>query len=547
MTQHADIVYQNGAIYTVDANRSWAEAVAVKNGRFLHVGSNQSVQPHIGPNTRLLNLGGKMVLPGIHDMHIHGAEGAINTLYSCQFPLTATIDEIVDAVANFAAQPSNREWIVGQAWSMNLAPHVHKSLIDAVVPNRPVFLWDASHHNAWVNSKALALGNIDANTPNPDGGEIVRDAAGEPTGLLLENAATNLCKIVPDLPILHYQEALRWLAKMLHPYGITSIKEAAVNRRIMEAYKALDDANDLALRVGTHFLWLTPFIYDADDLEQLLADRHQFVGQRVSVDFLKLFLDGVPVTKTAAMLDSYVGDDPAVHDPYGNLLVNPETLKDVLVRFDKEGLIIKMHATGDAALRVALDAIETARQANGDSGLGHEIAHPQAVHPDDLPRFSQLGVVPDLCPILWRMSANHELLKVPVLGRERAESHWPIRDFVELGTKPIAGSDWPAMVPDANPWPGIEAMITRQDPTGQFPGTLGKNQEIDLATALEIYTINGAAALRHANLTGSIEVGKYADMIVLDRNLFAIPPTEIGTTQVELTVLEGEVVFERNA
>lgn len=544
MSQHADVVFCSGAIYTMDKERSWAEAVAVKNGRFLHVGTNQTVQAYIGPQTTVVNLDGKMAMPGIHDMHIHGAEGAINTLYSCQFPMTATVDEIVATVASFAKQPSHRDWIIGQAWAMNIVSHIHKSLLDAVVADRPVFLWDASHHNAWVNSKALELGGIDASTPNPNGGEIVRDTEGEPTGLLLENAATELHKIVPDHPHDLYQEALRWLAQMLNQLGVTSIKEAAVHRRMMEAYKALDDDNALNLRVGTHFLWLTPFIYDPTDLEALLADRHQFAGKRVSVDFLKLFLDGVPVTKTAAMLDPYVGDDPSTHDPHAMLLVAPKTLMDVLVRFDKEGLLVKMHATGDAALRVALDAIEAARQANGYSGPGHEIAHPQAVHPNDLPRFNQLQAVPDLCPILWRMSANHERLKVPVLGRVRAESHWPIRSYVESGAKPIAGSDWPAMVPDANPWPGIEAMITRQDPTGQFPGTLGENQEIDLATALEIYTINGAHALRHANLTGSIEVDKYADMIVLDRNLFAIPPTEIGGTKVLLTLLEGKVVYQ---
>ena len=543
MSVFADTIYHNGAIYTVDASRSWAEAVAIRDGKFIYVGSNQGVQSFRGPATEVVALGGKMAMPGLHDMHIHGVEGALKTLFECHLPYTASAQEIVQLVASYASTNHEREWIVGGAWVMQISADIHKSLLDAIVPERPVFLWDASHHNAWVNSKALELAGITCDTPDPAGGQFVRDEEGEISGLLLEHAATQLYRIIPPLPQEAYMEGIYWLAKMLNGLGVTSIKEAAANRQMLAAYKALDEAQALNLRVGTHLLWLTPFIYDPADMEALVRERQQYAGERVKVDFLKLFLDGVPVAKTAAMLEPYVGDDPASHDPYAMLLVDRETLQEVLIRFDGEGFTVKMHATGDASLRAALDAIEAARKANGYSGLGHEIAHAQTIHPDDLPRFKALEAVPDFCPILWHPSPNHELLKVPLLGRERAEASWPIRSLRDSGARAIAGTDWPAMVPNANNWPGIEAMITRQDPSGQTPGVLGNNQAIDLATALDIYTINGAHAARHAHLTGSIEVGKYADMIVLDRHLFEIPATEIGKTKVLLTILEGNVVF----
>jgi len=319
-----------------------------------------------------------------------------------------------------------------------------------------------------------------------------------------------------------------WLADMLNRLGVTSIKEAAVNRPMMRAYKAVNDAGKLNLRVGCHFLWITPFVYDAADLESLLNDRHQYAGERVKVN----------------LLDPYTGDDPATHDPYGLLLVDREYLNEALITLDGAGMLVKMHATGDASLRAGLNAIAAARESNGDSGLAHEIAHPQNVHPDDLPRFAELGAVPDLCPILWHPSLNKEQSVIPVVGEERVQRSWPIASYHRSGARMIAGTDWPAMVPSANNWPGIQTMITRADPTGLVAGMLGENEAIDLATALRIYTINGAHAACHADVCGSIEVGKYADMIVLDRNLFETPSEQLGTTQVLQTVLEGTIIWD---
>ncbi len=543
----ADAIFVNGTIYTVNRAQPWAEAIAVRDGKIVCVGSNDNAHDFAGPHTKINDLNGRFVMPGLHDMHIHGVLGALSALFECQFPMTATADEAVAAVAQFTAENPAEEYIVGGAWLMNIIHDIDKSKLDGVCADRPVFLWDAAHHNGWCNSRMLELAGINPSTPNPPGGEIVRNEAGEATGVLLETAANQVAAFIPDRTPDEYQQAITWLGKTLNSYGVTSIKEAAVNRSMAQAYKKADQNGTLNLRTGLHFLWITPFVYDAADLEPLVNERHIFAGERVKVDFLKLFLDGVPVARTACMLDPYVGDDAATHDPYAQILVDPEILKDVLVRFDHEGLIVKMHATGDASLRAALDAIEAARIANGDSGLGHEIAHPQNAHPADLPRFAQLGAVADLCPKLWHPSLNKENSLIKAVSREKIDSSWPMGSYHRSGATMIAGTDWPAMAPTPSNWVGIQTMITREDPTGQVPGKLGENQELDLETVLEIYTLNGAKAARHEAVCGSLEVGKYADMIVLDRNLFKISADQIGETQVLQTILEGQTVYQRES
>ncbi len=535
----ADSVFRNGRIYTVDSAHSWAEAVAIKDGRFCYVGTSDAVAAFIGDSTQVIDLHGRMAMPGLHDMHIHGVQGALRVLFQCNFPFTASVTEIATAVADFAKERPDEDWIVGGAWLMNIAPEIHKSVLDAACPDRPVFLWDASHHNGWLNSAALALSDLD-----PTNEDVVRDANGAPTGLLLEGAATEAWRSVPDRSPADYQAAVTWLAQTLNQLGVTSIKEPAVDRAIAQAYKSLNDAGALNLRTGLHFLWETPFIYDADDMQPLVNDRQQYAGERVKVDFLKLFLDGVPVARTAAMLDPYIGDDPETHDPNALLLVDPETLKEILIRFDALGMTVKMHATGDASMRAALDAIEAARQANGDSGLGHEIAHPQHIASEDIPRVAALGVVPDLCPKLWHLDLNKVNAVTQALGAQRVHESWPLGDYHRTGAMMIAGTDWPAMAPTPSNWLGLQTLITREDPTGAVQGKLGENQELDLVTVIEIYTRNGAVAAGHAEDCGTIEVGKWADMIVLDRNLFEIPVTEIGATQVLRTVLEGETVWQ---
>jgi hypothetical protein len=273
-----------------------------------------------------------------------------------------------------------------------------------------------------------------------------------------------------------------------------------------------------------------------------LKARQQFRSQHINPDFVKIFVDGSAGARKAAFLEPY-RDDPQHEAGYkGEFLVAPEKLKEYLILLDREGVSVKMHCGGDAAVRAALDAIEAARLANGDSGIPHEVSHPNLVHADDIPRFALLNAVPDLTPVTWYPNPILELL-ARALGEERVQQMWQIRTFVESGAVAVYGSDWPAITPNTSPWRAMEAMITRRDPDVDSGEEFVPDQAIDLATAIRIFTRNGAYAMRHDDRVGSIEVNKSADMIVLEDNLFEIPADRIGDTRVALTLLNGDVVY----
>ena len=297
------------------------------------------------------------------------------------------------------------------------------------------------------------------------------------------------------------------------------------------------------MKVKASLGWKMSWIDSAEQERKNIEQRADFRTDRLDPNFIKIMLDGTPPTRTAGMLEPYVADEAHGADFLGELIHAPEQLAEDLIYLDGLGLTVKIHATGDRAVRVSLDAFAAARAANGDSGLLHEVSHAELIHPDDRPRFKALNVIAELCPILWYPTPLVEWMAT-VIGEDRANQFWPIKSMQELGAHQIYGSDWPSVVPDPNPWPGIEAMVTRRDPYGVRPGALWPEQAIDLATALRIFTINGAVAGKQAERTGSIEVGKAADFIVLDRNLFAIPVEDIGDTQVLLTVLDGVPVYQ---
>ncbi|MBT5220743.1 MAG: amidohydrolase family protein, partial [Woeseia sp.] len=259
--------------------------------------------------------------------------------------------------------------------------------------------------------------------------------------------------------------------------------------------------------------------------------------------FAKIMLDGVPMTRTSAMLDPYAPNEAFGSDHRGDMMFEQTELNEDVAYLDAQGLTVKIHATGDRAARAALDAFAYAREQNGNSNQVHELSHAQFIHKDDLPRFRQLNVAAEMCPILWHPHAS-DAARAAVLGTDRAIRMWPMRSLHDAGALVFYGSDWPAVVPDANPWPGIEAMVTRQHPWGEIPGSQWPEQAIPLETAIRVVTINGATAGKTANLTGSIEVGKAADFIVLDRNIMEIPIDEVSDVQVLTTIVNGEVVYK---
>ena len=415
----------------------------------------------------------------------------------------------------------------------------HKDILDAITREHPIYLGDSTVHGAWLNSRALVELGIDADTPDPQGGVILREPdTMEPTGVLVDNAAYNILKDLPAYTGEQYKTALAWSMHEMNKVGVTTVKDALTDGRSLKAYRGLDEDGRLTMKVSTSIAWRMHWI----DYENNVRMRADYATENVGTEFIKIMLDGIPPTRTSAMLDPYLPDEKHGADFTGKLIHSPGQLTEDMVYLDGQGLTVKIHATGDRAVRVTLDAVEAARKANGDSGMMHEISHAELIHPDDLPRFKELNVAAEFSPILWYPSILVQVME-QVIGEERANRFWPTKSLLEAGAHVIYGSDWPSVVPDPNPWPGIEAMVTRRDPYGNFPGALWPEQAIDLETAIRIFTINGAAAGKQADRTGSIEVGKSADFIVLDRNIFQVPVEDISETKVLLTVVSGREVY----
>ncbi len=537
-----ETVYTNGFIYTVNPEQPTAEAVAVRDGVIVAVGSNEETLAQASDRARVVDLDGKMLMPGIHDMHAHPMEAGEKYNFQCGFPFTFTVEQIVAKLTECAAETPPGEWIRGGQWAMELMETdtvPHKDILDAITRDHPIYLGDSTVHAAWLNSLALAEMGIDANTPDPQGGVIIREQGSmEPTGILVDNAAYNIISKLPAYTEEQYKDALEWSMREMNKVGVTTIKDALTDGRSLKAYKGLDESGRLTMKVSTSIAWRMLWT----DYEKNVSERAEYATENVGTEFIKIMLDGIPPTRTSAMLDPYLPDDKHGDSFTGKLIHSPERLTEDMIYLDGQGLTVKVHATGDRAVRVTLDAVEAARKANGDSGMMHEISHAELIHPDDIPRFKQLNVIAEFSPILWYPSPLVAVM-TGVIGEERANRFWPTKQLLEAGAHIIYGSDWPSVVPDPNPWPGIEAMVTRRDPYGNSPGALWLEQAVDLETALRIFTANGAVAGKQPARTGMIEVGKSADFIVLDRNLFEIPPEDISNTQVLLTVVSGQEVY----
>jgi predicted amidohydrolase YtcJ len=541
----ADLLLTNGAIYTVNAAQPWAQAVAVSAGKIVFVGSDAQAKAYAGTATQVVDLKGHFAMPGIVDMHVHPVMGGLKVLFECNFPFTAKPADVAAAVKACAAKAPPGAWIRGGQWGSSFFVQNKlespRGFLDAVSGDHPVYLYDDSGHNGWANSAALKAAGLSKASKNPDGGSIARDAAGEPNGVLLETAARVFDKVIPAWTDAQFLAAAREAARLANGYGITAIKDAgAPFDQSGLAFSTLDKQGQLTLEVA--ICARTP--YGARkvplDYAAIEAQRDQYRTQHVHTEFVKLFLDGVPTeARTAAMLNPYVAD-PA-HGPgfKGEMHLDPALLARDVTELDKRGFTIKMHAAGDASVHAGLDAVAAARKTNGDSHLHHELAHAGYVGPGDIERFAALDVVPDFSPIIWYPSPI--IASVVKAVGPRGEHYWPARSLLAAHAFVASGSDWPAAVPDENPWGGIEALVTRKDPQGVTPGQLWPEEAVSLADAVKIYTWNGARALKLESRIGSIEPGKAAQIIVLDRNLFKIPAADISETQVLTTYFEGKI------
>ncbi len=543
-TAAADAVYLNAKIYTVDADHSWASAMAVTNGKIVAIGSDADMAAHTGNGTAVHDLQSRMVMPGIHDTHSHPSDAGVGKTIECSF-LTYVLDEALEALNGCLADIPEGEWLRGGQWNDGLfagTDKAPKTILDEIAPNHPVFLMDWSVHNAWVNSKALELFGIDDDTPDPSGGVIVRDLqSGEATGILFDNAAYDYRRELPAYTLEQRSGALAWSIEQIASYGITTFKEALVTTANMEAYADLDGKDELPLNVKTHLTWKSSWANSHAEEVALIDSRVDYAADSIDTDFIKIMLDGIPPTYTAALLEPYEPSAAFGEDWRGKLMHSPENLAADVIALDAEGLTVMIHATGDRSLRVALDAFAAARKANGDSGLIHAVSHAARIHADDIPRFAELNVAAEMCPILWYPIPGLDWESFLGPGGSR---NWPVKSLTEAGALVIYGSDWP-VVPTPNPWPGIESMMTRSDPAGTSDETLWSEQAVDLGTVLRIFTINGAVANKVGDSSGSLEIGKDADFIVLDRNVFEVPISDVGETQVLLSVVGGKTVVDK--
>lgn len=544
--RHAKIILSNARIRTMDPARPQAEALAIAGGRILAVGSQGDIAALAGPGTRVHNLHGRAVMPGLIDSHTHGLWGAARDLFEVYAGLGAPLEKLLDLLAARLAQTPPGEWVCGGPWRAHARRELGENpaaLLDRIAPHHPVALRETTQHSLWLNSAGLRLAGITAATPDPAGGRIERDASGNPIGILEETAMALALPLI-DLSPTRRAEAARHMAGYFHRMGLTAFKEPMAFEEDLIAYAQADADGTLNLHVGAHLSRSAPFGPGLVAMETLIEWRRNHGHGHLHTGFAKLFLDGVAPSHTAAFTEPYQpapGYDPATHDPEAMLLIPPAELAREVTALDAAGFTVKMHAVGDRAVQAGLDAIAAARAANGASGLRHEIAHAPFIRLQDLPRFAELGAVAEVSPKLWFPGPVTEGQRA-VLGAARVERCHPIGDLLRAGAEVVYGSDWPAAAADANPWPGIAGMISRRDPTGRFPGTLGADQAISLDQALTIFTRNGARALRLEATTGQISPGFSADLAVLEAPLETLAPEEIATIAPLATLFEGRVV-----
>lgn len=538
-TTGADLVFTNGRVYTVDPDRSWAEAVAVTDGRIVFVGSGTGAAGYVGTNTTVVDLKGRMMLPAFQDSHIHPIGAGIEAS-ACDLNGLNNLAAYRSTIGEYAAANPDLEWITGGGWSMSVfgpggAPS--RTIIDELVPDRPVFLTSQDGHTAWANSRALEIAGINKDTPDPVDGRIDRDPeTGEPIGSLQEGAAGLVSKFVPGDTAETRQQGLIYAQNLLHSYGITSIQDAIVDRDALETYAALERSGQLTLRVVGSIWWDRE--RGPEQIEDILLLREEFnKGGLLRPTTVKIMEDGVMENYTAAMLEPYLIPSGSRGIP----MVAPEVLKQVVPILDKAGFQVHFHSIGDAAIRYALDAIEEALIQNGQLGNRHHISHIQMWDPADIPRFAELGVVANFQP-LWAYADEYVTeLTIPFIGEERARWMYPIKTVQDTGATIAFGSDW--SVSTANPFPQMETAITRKSAIDDSYPVFIPEERIDLETAIVAFTINAAFVNKHEDETGSIETGKLADLIVIDKNLFEMEPEDISETKVLLTLFGGEPVY----
>ncbi|MEP9317708.1 amidohydrolase [Pseudomonas sp. LABIM340] len=519
-------IYQNARIYTVDEQRPWASAMLVEDGVITAIGEQADVVAKAPADVRQVDVQGHMMMPGIHDSHTHLVWAAARVLgFQCNLQDPQTLDELAEQLKAYWAGHSAYGWLIGGIYNPLVLNRevLTREWLDNVLPGVPICLHDFSFHNVMANTAALNAAGITRDTPPPPGGYFDKDpVTGELIGIIREAGMAQLYASAPMPPPEGVAYALSHAAELCNRYGITSAQEASANRNFLIAAKTLSDYNRLNLNVFCHIPWGSEMAAGCDRAgqEQVIAERQQYAAPRVHVNGIKVFLDGTSM----APAFSHVPLDPVTDQPITyNLLLDSDELVEKIREWTAAGMILKAHCTGYGSLRIGLDCYERALDVPCKPGQMHDIAHAHYVSPRDRKRFAELGVVAEMSPAIWHMPEYQAALA----------DAYDFKTMHEHGALMTVGTDW-LLPPTPNLFPAMAGMLEHRD------------QSVALDVAVKMMTLNGAIALGQESRWGSLEVGKEATFIILDRNIFESTPAQIADTEVHLTVLQGQVVYEQS-
>jgi predicted amidohydrolase YtcJ len=536
----AEIIITHAKVVTMDEKKPSAQSLAIRKGKIVAVGSDDQVGRMRGIGTRMIDAGGKLVLPGFTDCHIHMLEGGLS-VKRVNLEGAKDVADIQNRLRTYADQHPDDKWILGRGWSYTMfAPETlpDKKDLDKLFPVFAVFLESYDGHTFWANSKALALAGITKATANPLNGEIVRDPkTGEPTGALKESAGDLIKRVVPKPGYVERLNALRIAIKRANQNGITRVHSAGGDFEQLDLLQELRENKQLTVRFHIAYV-LTPPELRPEDLNAIETARKKFHDEWIDVNSAKFFLDGVVETHTAAFLDPYT-TEPSTK---GSLFWDPEKFKAAVEELDKKGIQIYTHAVGDYAVRTALDAYEFAEKKNHSKNHCNRVEHIETISTDDIPRFGKLNVVASMQPLHCYPDEDTLNVWAAAIGPDRASRAWVWKSIAQRGGRYAFGSDWPVVT--INPWEGIQTAVTRQTSDRKPPDGFVPTQRLSVMQALEGYTIEAAHAGHREKMEGSIEKGKDADVIMVDRNILEIDPHTIDQTKVVLTIVGGKVAYE---
>ena len=541
-----DIAFLGGSVVTMDAARRTAQAVAVRDGVIVAVGLDGDVERFIGPRTRRIDLAGRTLLPSFQDAHVHPVMAGIGLLRCPLHDVPPRLDAYLETIDDYARANPDAEWVLGDGWYMAAFPGGTPSRhdLDRIVPDRPAFFINRDGHGAWVNTRALEIGGLDRDTPDPPDGRIEREPDGSPSGTLHEGAMERFKRYVPEPTVEDRVRGLELAQSYLLRLGVTAWQDAWVDTDDFEAYQLFAERGGLVGRATACHWWHRT--EGGEQIEAFVERRRRGDGVgRLRANTVKIMVDGVAENFTAAMLEPYLDSQGRPTGNRGLTFVEPDALKEHVTRLDALGFQVHFHALGDRAVRVSLDAVEAARAANGMSDTRPHLAHLQVVDPADVARFRPLGAVANIQPYWACADPQMTELTLPFLAAERGLLQYPFRSLHRAGATIAGGSDWTVSTPDV--LKEVETAVTRRFVEDRSLAPFLPEEALDPVDAFAAFTIGSAYVNHLDDVTGSIEVGKLADLVVIDRDVFDPGSGAIGDARVVLTLVEGAAVHEDTA